>query len=179
MTEKNQRSDLVTLPGDLIARGFSLRAEEIPGDDDFLIALYRSTREREFAMVPDWTEEDKQAFVMHQFTAQRHHYRNVLENCAFDVIMDGSMRVGRLYTQERQTQMHIIDIALVPERRNEGLGAKILTELHRQSSKVGKSLGIFVEQYNPAKHLYARLGFETVVDGGVYLEMDWPPASTA
>jgi predicted GNAT family acetyltransferase len=40
----------------------------------------------------------------------------------------------------------------------------------------GKTLTIHVEQFNPARHLYERLGFKIIKEThGVYLLMDWTP----
>lgn len=167
------RSPLVALSPSLVAQGVVLRPEA-PEDDPFLIALYRTTRERELDMVPDWSEEQKQAFVLFQFNAQRHHYRTVLEKVAFDVIERAGEPIGRLYSQELNTQLHIVDIALVPEVRGQGLGGAILESLGFHAAKAGKPVGIFVESYNPARHLYDRLGFQPIGEQDIYLEMERP-----
>lgn len=40
----------------------------------------------------------------------------------------------------------------------------------------GKTLTIHVEQFNPASHLYERLGFKIIKEThGVYLLMEWTP----
>lgn len=171
-----RRSALVALPDSLRSDGLNLRPES-PADDPFLFDLYRSTRQAELDQL-GWGEAEQVAFVTHQFNAQRAHYRHELEDCAFDVIERHSQPIGRLYTQERVTQLHIVDIALSPEMRGAGLGGAILTELHRRASAVGKGLGIFVEVYNPARHLYDRLGFVAIGEEHVYLEMEWPAAGS-
>jgi ribosomal protein S18 acetylase RimI-like enzyme len=167
------RSPLVGVPESLRRKGVRLRPE-IATDDPFLIALYRSTRERELAMVPQWSDEQKCAFVAQQFAAQRHHYRHALANVGFDVIERRGSPIGRLYTQERETQLHIVDIALSPEARGSGLGTAILEGLIAAAASAGKPVGIFVEQVNPALGLYRRLGFETIAVQDIYLEMERP-----
>ena len=128
------RSPLVVLPASLVQQGLSLRPET-PGDDAFLIALYRSTREHELDQVIDWDEPQKAAFIQMQFNAQRQHYRHALADVAFDVIERNGVPIGRLYTQERQTQLHLVDIALIPEVRGQGLGGKILAALGYQAAR--------------------------------------------
>ncbi len=169
-----KRSGLVGLSAELQGQGLALRPET-PADDAFLLDLYRTTRQAELDQL-GWGEEEQVAFVTHQFNAQRTHYRHALENCAFDIIERRGQPIGRLYTQERVTQLHILDITLSPEARGGGLGGAILTELHRRASAVGKGIGIFVEVYNPARHLYDRLGFVPIGEEHVYVEMDWPAA---
>ena len=167
-----------TLPAALTARGFALRPEN-DGDIPFLMRLYASTRAEELQAVP-WSDAEKQAFLASQFEAQRRHYRHYIPTCAFDVIVRHGEPVGRLYLEQRQTQLHIVDIALMPHARGQGVGTAILTALQARARTHAKGLGIFVEKFNPALRLYRRLGFTEIDDREVYLEMEWlPPAAGA
>jgi ribosomal protein S18 acetylase RimI-like enzyme len=162
-----------TLPAVLLAQGFALRPET-DADLPFLARLYASTREEELAPVP-WSAEEKQAFLASQFQAQRHHYRTHYSDSAFDVIEERGAPAGRLYLQVRQTQLHIIDIALLPDWRRRGIGTAILQALQEAGRSCGMGVGIMVEKFNPALRLYQRLGFTDIADHGVYLEMEWRP----
>lgn len=161
------------LPAALVAKGFALRPET---DDDlpFLLRLYASTREQELASVP-WSPEQKQAFLTQQFQAQRHHYRTHIPLCRFEVLEHGGEAIGRLYLEPRQTQLHIVDIALLPDWRGRGIGTAILQALIDTAAETGRGVGIFVEKFNPALRLYRRLGFGEIQDTGIYLEMERPP----
>ena len=168
-----QTSPAFALPAALLSQGFALRPET-DADIPFLMRLFASTREQELAAVP-WNAEQKQAFLASQFQAQRHHYRSYFSDCAFDVIAQHGEPAGRLYLQARQTQLHIIDIALLPERRRRGIGTAILEALQAAGRAGGKGVGIMVEKFNPAMRLYRRLGFTDIADHDVYLEMEWRP----
>jgi ribosomal protein S18 acetylase RimI-like enzyme len=160
-------------PAALQSEGYALRPET-DADIPFLIALYASTREDELAPVP-WTDEQKQGFLAHQFQLQRHHYRTYFGDTAFDVIEQHGTPAGRLYLQVRKTQLHVIDLALMPDWRRRGIGTAILQSLHVAASAEGKAVGIMVEKFNPAMRLYRRLGFTDLTDHGVYQEMEWGP----
>jgi ribosomal protein S18 acetylase RimI-like enzyme len=162
------------LPAALRAQGFRLRPET---DDDvpFLMRLYASTRAQEMTQVPDWSAEQKQSFLASQFQAQRHHYRTYIEGCAFDILERRGVAAGRLYLDVRASRLHIVDVALLPEWRGQGLGSAILQALMAAGRAGGKGVGIFVEKFNPALRLYRRLGFTDIADHGVYLEMEWLP----
>lgn len=166
------------MPADLIAEGYALRAET-DADTDFLLALYASTRERELAMAADWSEEQKQAFVSQQFAAQRHHYRTQIEGCSFDVIERHGVPIGRLYLQQREINLHIVDIVLIPAARGGGFGARMLRALIAAADERGKGVGIFVEKANPAARLYRRLGFVEVQELDFYFEMEFPARANA
>ncbi len=162
------------LPAALLSQGFALRPET-DADIPFLMQVYASTREEELAPVP-WTEEQKQGFLAYQFQLQRHHYRTYFADTAFDVLEQNGVPAGRLYLQGRQTQLHIIDIALLPQWRRRGVGTAILQALQAAARPQNKGVGIMVEKFNPALNLYRRLGFTALADrDDVYLEMEWRP----
>ena len=162
-----------SLPAALASCGYALRGET---EDDlpFLLRLYASTREVELAPIP-WNAEQKQAFLESQFAAQRHHYRTYISACRFEVITLHGEPVGRLYLEPRQTQLYIVDIALMPERRGQGVGSTIMRALQATAQASGRGVGIMVEKFNPALRLYRRLGFREIADHEVYLEMEWLP----
>jgi GNAT superfamily N-acetyltransferase len=162
-----------TLPAALLSQGFALRPET-EADIPFLLQLYASTREAELAQAP-WSAEQKAAFLAQQFQAQRQHYRNYIDPCAFDVIERNGEPAGRLYLQVLPSCLHVVDIALLPAWRGHGVGAAILEALQAAGRAGGRSVSTFVEKFNPALRLYHRLGFVEIADNGVYLEMVWRP----
>jgi len=165
------------LPAALLSEGFALRPET-DGDLSFLMRLYASTREEELA-VTGWSPEQKQAFLASQFQAQRHHYRTYIENCRFEVLECRDEAAGRLYLETRATQLHIVDIALLPAWRGKGIGTAILEALIDTARRSGRGVGIFVEKFNPALRLYRRLGFTDIRDDGIYLELERNPPGAA
>ena len=67
--------------------------------------------------------------------------------------------VGRLYVARQQNEIRIVDIALLPEHRNSGIGTTLLNELLVEADGANKRVCIHVERFNPAMRLYERLGF--------------------
>jgi predicted GNAT family acetyltransferase len=81
--------------------------------------------------------------------------------------------LGRLYVHRGSRVWQVIDIALLPAHRGKGIGTRLLTGLLDEVSAAGKRVQIYVEQFNPARHLYDRLGFHQIADQGVYQLMEW------
>lgn len=177
MTTHDDPPPAFQLPAALLSQGYTLRPET-EDDTPFLFRLYASTREQELAQAIGWSAEQKLAFITQQFQAQRQHYRNFIPNCSYQVIEHDAVPVGRLYLEERVTQVHITDIVLLPEMRGNGAGTAMLKALIGFAHARGKGLGIFVEKFNPALRLYRRLGFVEIGDSDVYLEMDCPVEAT-
>ena len=161
------------LPEALTSRGIALR-RETDADLPFLMQVFAASRADELAIVP-WTEDQKRAFLIQQFGAQRTHYYNHFPDTAFDLIEQHGKPIGRLYLHERKTRVHIIDIALMPGSRDAGLGTALLTAIQDYARARGKGVDIFVERFNPARSLYDRMGFKVIREEEVYLEMDWAP----
>jgi ribosomal protein S18 acetylase RimI-like enzyme len=147
----------------------SLRPIE-PADEEFLLAVYASTRADELAVV-GWTDEQKAAFVRHQFDAQAAHYREHYTTCSFDVILVDGEPAGRLYVDRWPKETRIVDIALLPAWRGRGVGRELIEAILAE----GREVSIHVERFNPAQRLYVRLGFEAEDAGPVYVLMRWTP----
>ena len=147
------------------------------GDADraFLAHVYASTRADELAILP-WTDEQKAAFLAHQFEAQDAHYRSNYGDATFDVIEVDGEPAGRLYVHRGPREIRVVDIALTPPFRGRGLGTRVLKDVIAEAEAGGRKLSIHVEMHNPARRLYERLGFRPVAGGdGVYLLMERAP----
>lgn len=134
-----------------------------------------STRAEELAPVP-WSAEQKQAFLARQFEAQDKDYRANYEDGDFLVIQVEGRDAGRLYVHRSEGELHIIDIALLPEARGRGIGTRILNDLLAEAEASGRTTRIYVENFNPARRLYERLGFQTVEEKGLHLLMVKEPS---
>lgn len=143
-------------------------------DLPFLAQVYTSTREEELAFV-DWTPDQQAAFLDQQFRAQHQYYQEHYTGASFDIILSQGVPIGRLYVARWSDQIRIMDIALLPAYRNQGIGSLLLADLMEEASRSNKPLTIHVEKYNPALTLYHRLGFIDTYDRGVYWFLEWRP----
>ncbi len=168
----------LAMPASLAQQGFALRSET-EADVPFLRGLYISTRWEELAVVPDWTDEQKTAFLESQFTAQRRHYLAYYANAAFDVLEDNGTQAGRLYLDRQDKTLLIIDVALLPDWRNRGIGTALIEAVFAEARLCGKDVSISVEKFNPAQRLYRRLGFREYAEDQVYWFMYWQPEPAA
>lgn len=160
-----------------MTRAISLRPE-CPQDQEFLFALYASTRAEEMKLVP-WSDSQKHAFLRMQFELQSTHYHSYYSNASYQIILAEGQPIGRLYIHRAESQILVIDIALLPQHRGAGIGRQLLEEVLAEARAAKKTVGIHVERNNPALRLYARLGFSVVEDKGVYYYMEWSPAAPA
>ncbi len=139
------------------------------GDADlaFLADLYASTREEELAPVP-WPEQIKRAFLQDQFARQHDHYQQHYQGADFWVIERSGQAIGRVYVYRSPGEIRLMDIALLPEQRGQGLGSALLAELVDEADRQALKITLHVEGNNPVRRLYQRLGFELVEQRGPY-----------
>ena len=149
-----------------------------PSDEEFLCGLYASTREEELEAVP-WDAAQKAAFLQMQFAAQSHHYHTHYPDSDFQIILADGAAVGRLYLHRGPTEFRIVDIALLPEWRGQGIGSALMASVLAEADALGRSVTLYVEGYNRASRLYERLGFVQGSLEGVYYFMERPPCPTA
>lgn len=143
-------------------------------DLEFLCALYATTRERELALV-DWTDDQKAAFVRMQFEAQHAHYTRYYGGADLDVVLERGERIGRLYVHRSAGELRLMEVTLLPERRGRGVGGALTEELLAEAAGSGRLVVLHVEDDNPAKRLYERLGFVEAGVEGIYRRMEWRP----
>jgi ribosomal protein S18 acetylase RimI-like enzyme len=145
----------------------------VGADRAFLVELYAGLREPELAHVA-WDDDQKRAFVEHQYAAQDAHYRSNYPGATLDVVELDGERAGRLYVHRGPSDIRIMDIALLPAFRGLGIGTALLRTLVDEADASGRKLSIHVEANNPARALYDRLGFRPAGEHGVYVLMERP-----
>ncbi len=143
-------------------------------DAPFLLAVYASTRAEELAQV-DWTPEQKQAFVAMQYNAQASHYARFYPEAEYFIIQCDGVPAGRLIVQRGRTALLLMDIALLPQFQRAGVGTAVICDLMDEARRAGVPVVLHVENFNPARRLYERLGFRVCAEESIYLEMEWQP----
>lgn len=146
-------------------------------DEPLLLEIYASTRAEEMAMVP-WTMEQQEAFVRMQFASQQEHYKKLQPDANHDIILLNGRPVGRLYVARTNEHIEIMDITLLPQDRNSGVGSRLIKDLMEEAS-LSRPLRIYVETFNPSLRLFERLGFKAVDEQGFHLLMEWVPHTSS
>jgi GNAT superfamily N-acetyltransferase len=155
-------------------RGVVLRAVA-PEDNEFLLGVYASTREHELSQV-EWAEGQREQFLRWQFDLQRREYESRFPDAEYDVILVGGEPAGRIWVGADESQIRLLDIALLPEFQNMGVGALLLRRLIGEARREGKPLRHMVFTLNnDAERFYERLGFAVIEDLGAYKHMEWRP----
>jgi ribosomal protein S18 acetylase RimI-like enzyme len=154
-----------------------LRARE-PSDEELLAHVYASTREDELAVVP-FSDGERAAFIAQQFAAQSAHFANHYSDASYDVVEIDGVPAGRLIVLRSESEILVVDIALLPEHRGRGVGTSLIEAILEEADDAGMKVALYVESFNRAQRLYERLGFTSVATNGVYFQMERVPRSVS
>ena len=154
---------------------FALRPE-IEADATFRRILFRQSKGAalsELPLPPDMLER----ILEQQFNAQTQGYRATYPAGRFEIIEMDQVPVGRLATHRGPQSLHLIDIALLADRRGRGVGGAILGALMDEARALSLPMTLHVDRDNlAAQRLYQRLGFVLASADETYLGLRWPAA---
>jgi ribosomal protein S18 acetylase RimI-like enzyme len=152
--------------------GLSFSLRPVTAEDGaFLLRLYGTTREDEMNAA-GFPQEHRAAFVNMQFQAQQTHYHKFFPQAEHSLVLLGDKPVGRVWIDRSEREIHLLDIALLPEFCNQGLGAAVMRQLIAESGQKRLPISVYVLQHSPALRFYQRLGFVQTreEDFNLYLE---------
>jgi len=146
------------------------------GDDEFLFSVYTSTRADELAQV-EWPAGQQELFLKYQFEMQRREYDARFPDAEYDLILIDEQPAGRIWIGRNNEQIRLMDIALLPQFQNRGVGTLLIRELINEAFSTKKNLRHMVFMMNNDAHrFYERLGFVVIEDFGAYKHMEWERA---
>lgn len=149
-----------------------LRATTVD-DNEFLCRLYTSVRAEEVAFW-GWSADRCNAFLRMQFGMQQRAY--AMQFAGMDQLIYLEREpVGRFLVERNADRFHLVDIALLSEHRNKGIGKYLIEKLQSEASAKGLPVILSVLKNNPAIRLYQRLGFTITGEEGLHFLMEWRP----
>ena len=149
-----------------------IREKDMP----LLLRVFESTRpDVALSTLPD---EQKSQFLQMQFRAQHQQYQARFPHAEYLLVLRENVAVGRLYVDRREDEIRILDLAILPEHRRQGIGSSVVAGLLNDADRVAKPVRIFIEkQHGGELAWYERLGFETTEEIETHILMQWRPRS--
>lgn len=145
----------------------SLRCAQ-PADQSFLRALYVDTHP-EFAQLPP---EVAAGLIELQLGAQRIGYLASFPAATDRLIELAGVPVGRCWTHQSDTELRLLDLAVLSSHRRHGIARSVLTGVRTHAADAGLTLRLSVWQANlAARRLYDQLGFVVRDEVNGYLSM--------
>ncbi len=118
----------------------------------------------------------KESLVRMQFAAQTSSYRQQFPAARFDIIERLGMPIGRIVIDPGGEAGCIVDFALVPECRGQGLGTAILAAVLDRFAKLRRRVLCKVLASNQASlRMCERVGFTQIDVVPPFLQLEWRP----
>ncbi len=121
----------------------------------------------------NWDDTQKEQFLRTQFNAQTNQYWETYPQSQYDIIEADGVAVGRIWTNQSDTELRILDITIAPHHRDKGIGSHIMRDLIAIGEAAALSIRFYVWQDNePAQRFYQRHHFRAVRQDGAYILME-------
>jgi ribosomal protein S18 acetylase RimI-like enzyme len=144
-----------------------------PEDEAFVLALYASTRED--LAVLGLPGEQRARLIEMQYGAQCQTYRALYPSAERWVVLVAGRPAGSVLLDRGAEEIRIVDIALLPEQRDAGVGGRVLQAIQSEARAASRSVALRVVQGSRALALYERLGFAVTAREPPYLALRWTP----
>jgi ribosomal protein S18 acetylase RimI-like enzyme len=141
-----------------------------PDDENFLYEVYRSARAEEMAAW-GWEASQQELFLKMQLKArdQSHlmHYQAIDDH----LILCGDEKIGRLIVSRNAEEIRLVDISLLSQYRNAGIGASLIEALFAEAGE--RPVRLQVDKANAqARRLYERMGFSLIGETQTHFQME-------
>jgi len=165
--------------GDDLRRRVRLRPVGTRDDEEFLLALYATTRADELALT-NWDAPQRESFLRMQLAAQKEHYFARFPDSQHSIVMLDESMIGRTWVARTALEFRLLDIALLPAYLNLGIGTLLVSDLIAEATIAGKRVRHMVLKTNPdALRFYVRLGFNVIDEVSTHFHMERLPQENA
>jgi len=147
----------------------------LPQDEGFLWDLYYAVRAPEFAPVA-MPAAQKMELIRMQFRGQMASYAAQFPNSCYHIVLLDGQSIGRLWVARNDTEYTLVDVAILPELRNKGIGSALVGRLQQEAQQAKLPIASTVFRFNPGSlRFHQRHGFQIVREDIMYYYMQWVP----
>ena len=156
-------------------RAQSISVRPVTADDEeILLEIYQSSRGDDLRGL-GWAEDRISEFLGMQYEAQQKFYESEYQRATDEIILWEGKPAGRLIVERREHEIRCVDVALLPEHRNRGIGTFLIQKLQDEARREKKPLRLQVIRFNRAVNLFERVGFVRTSETGTHFQMEWMP----
>ncbi|HYW72779.1 MAG TPA: GNAT family N-acetyltransferase [Pyrinomonadaceae bacterium] len=143
-------------------------------DQEFLLDLYKSGRGDDLREL-GWDEPRITEFLEMQYEAHQNFLRDDYSNADDQIVLLEGLAVGHLSIEHRPNEIRLVDVSLLADHRNRGVGTLLVQQVQEQSAAAKRPLRVQVIRFNRAAGLFERLGFRRTSETGTHFQMEWLP----
>ncbi len=141
-------------------------------DEPFLEAVYADTRREELAPF-GWSREHEDVFFKMQFQMQARAYNMQFPGADYQIVELDDTPVGRMIVLRGEKEIRLVDVSLLTEFRNRGIGTALLEQLKEETGCERVLVLRVLKTNDKAKKLYERLGLKVTEEADLHFTMEW------
>lgn len=149
-----------------------IQRETLPDDEAFLFEVYQSSRGDDLTAL-GWDAERVRNFLETQYAAQQRFLQAGYPQGEDRIIMLDTQPIGRILVERNEQEIRVVDVALLPQYRNSGIGTYLVRELLAEAARLGKPFRAQVIRSSAAVGLFERLGIVKIGETGSHYQMEW------
>lgn len=142
------------------------------GDEDFLFALYAGSHGEDLPSL-GWGPDQIQNFLKMQREAEQRFFAMEYPRADHQIVVVNGEPAGRLSVERRDTEIRGIDVTLLPEFRNQGIGRWLIEQLQSEAARERKPVRMQLIRFSPAIAFFEGLGFTRVSETGTHYQIEW------
>lgn len=158
-----------------ILKKISFRPVKLPEDQAFLKKLYYGIRKDDFEMWSAMGKEQAEKLMDMQLTALMQQYERDFPGADHFIIVHEDEPVGRFISIKKEKEYRAIDLAVLPDFQNLGIGTKVFEYWMNEAAANNIVFTLHVLKTNRAIRLYQRLGVKIAGESGSHYFMNWHP----
>lgn len=147
---------------------------KVNSDNDFLMDLFKASTDSQInALMP---VQLSQQLLQSQFTLKEQSYAQMYPDGKNNIIDILGTSVGRFFINISHDEIRLVDIAILPKYRNQGIGTFLIQHLLSDAIEIKKPVRLQVLANNiEAQRLYNKLGFIVGYNDGVNISCEYIP----
>lgn len=141
-------------------------------DDSFLFSLFCENKKIELG----WQYADPiiiEPLLQMQWNARNQYYKNLFSRAISYIFSYNDEPIAQLTIQHEQDHIHIIDISVLRNYQNQGIGSTIIKDLQTTAKQTKQFITLHVSTSSPAYFLYLKLGFFDIQRNEIDIKMKW------
>jgi ribosomal protein S18 acetylase RimI-like enzyme len=135
-------------------------------DCGFLFEVRRATLRTYVEQTSQWIDAEQRAAATKEFA-----------ELPYAVVEEGERSVGYVCVIHEKECDFLEEIALLPAAQGRGIGTQLVRDIQQAAQRRGVPVQLSVFANNPARALYARLGFTVVRIEDPRIAMEWRPST--